>query len=104
MLSITEQSTGYLTVSFYDKTGALAVPSSATYRIDDKDTGQAVRASTALTPASAIEITLTKADNTILNDAGRNEERRVTVISVYSATDQVTDEYIYKVINLAKVG
>lgn len=103
MASLNEQSTGYLTVSFYDKTGALAVPASASYRIDDKATGTAIRALTSLTPASSIEITLTKADNTILNDTKPSEERRVTVISVYSATDQVTDEYIYTVVNLVKV-
>lgn len=102
-LEITEQSTGYLTVSFYDKAGALAVPASATYRIDDVVSGSSVRAATALTPASTIEITLTKQDNTILNDARRDEQRRVTIISVYSSTDQVTDEYIYGVRNLAKV-
>lgn len=102
-LTITEQSTGYLTVSFYDKADVLAVPVSATYRIDDPDTGAAIHAVTSLTPASQIEITLTKADNTILNENGKNEQRRVTVIGVYSATDQVADEYIYKIINLAKV-
>lgn len=103
MESVTEQSTSYVTVNFLDKTGALAVPVSATYRVDDVATDTEVRTWAALTAASSIEITLTKADNTILNTAGRNEERRVTVIAVYSATDQVTDEYKYVITNLKKI-
>ena len=103
ILTVTEQSTAYLTVSFYDKADALAVPVSVTYRIDDANTGASIRAATSLTPASQIEITLDKNDNTILNTNAKYEHSLVTVISVYGATDQVTDEYVYTVLNLVKV-
>lgn len=104
MQTVTEKSTAYLTVNFYDKAGALNVPNTITYRIDDVFGGLQVRGDTAIgAPASSIEITLTAADNTILNTAGQNERRRVTVTAVYGLGDQVADEYIYEVANLLKV-
>lgn len=103
METVTERSTAYLTVSFYDKAGALAAPASLTYRIDDVESNVQVRGDTTLTPANSVEITLTPTDNAILNLVGGNEQRRVTVTAVYGASDQLTDEYIYWVQNLRKV-
>lgn len=101
MQTINEESTGYLTVKFFDKAGALAAPSSVVYRIDDVATGLEVRADTAVgSPGSEIEIVLTPADNTILNTVGDNETRRVTVTGTYGPSDQVTDDYLYEVRNL----
>lgn len=104
MQTVTEKSTAYLTVSFYDKSGALAIPNSATYRIDDVQSGSQVRTDTAISPiASSVEIKLTTTDNAILNSAGRNEQRRVTVVAIYGVDDQVTDEHVYEVASLIKV-
>lgn len=63
--------------------------------------GEQLRGDTPLTPASSVEIRLTPADNAILN--GGNEQRRVTVVATYGVDDQVTDEYVYMVVNLRKV-
>lgn len=99
MDSVNENSTAYLTVAFADKTGAPAVPTSATYRIDDITNNVPIRASTALTPAASIEITLAPGDNAI---AGRASEiHRVTVTAQYGgAGDAVSNEYDYQVNNL----
>ena len=103
MATVTEKSTAYLTIAFYNKAGALDEPVSISYRIDDVESGQAVRASTSVAPANTVEITLTSTDNTILNQVGGDEERRVTVTATYGANDQITDEYIYLIQNLSKV-
>jgi len=102
--TVPEKTTAYLTVSFFDKAGAPAVPSSVTYRIDDLITNTQILADTALTPAASIEITLTPAQNAILNDANANEPKRVTVKASYGATDGLNDEYTYNVKNLSGVS
>lgn len=103
MQSVTEKSTAYLTVVCKDKLGVAQTPATFTYRVDDVYTDTQVRGDTSLTPASQIEITLTLADNTILNSLHSYEKRRVTVVAVYGIGDQVTDEFIYEVVNLSKV-
>jgi len=101
MQTISEQSTGYVTVKFYDKAGEPEAPNTVVYRIEDVATGQTVRADTTITaPDSELEIVLTVTDNTIINRNGDNETRRITVTGHYGPTDQVTDEYFYEVRNL----
>jgi hypothetical protein len=101
LFSVTKKTTAYLTVSFYDKAGALQIPATATYRIDDVGSGDQVRDTTNLTPATEIEIILRPSDNVILR--GGNEKRRVTVTATYGVDDQVVDEYVYGVVDLRKV-
>lgn len=99
MDQVNENSTAYLTVAFADKTGAPAVPSAATYRIDDVTNNRAIRATTSLTPAASIEITLAPTDNAIVGTA--SETHRVTVTAQYGgAGDAVNSEYDYQVVNL----
>ena len=101
--TVPEKTTAYLTVSFFDKAGAPAVPSSVTYRIDCVTTNAQILADTPLTPAASIEITLTPAQNAILNQANAKESKRVTVKASYGASDGLNDEYVYVVKNLAGV-
>lgn len=103
METVNERSTAYLQMTFNDKVGASQVPTSITYRIDDKDTGTEIKADTAVSPAGTVEITLAPEDNRILNSVGRNEWRRVTVRATYGADQQVTGEFLYRVINLVGV-
>lgn len=104
MQTVTEKNTAYLTVNFYNKSGALDVPNTITYRIDDVASGSAVRADTAIgAVASSVEIRLTATDNTILNTNNRSERRRVTVTATYGVADQVTDEFYYEIVSLVKV-
>lgn len=96
-----ERSAAWLTVSFKDKDRVLATPVSVTYRVDCITTGTVIRAITALTPASSIEIALTPDDNRIIADANQRELRRVTVKAVYGSGDEIVDQYDYAVDNLS---
>ena len=101
MQTINENSTGYVVVNFYSKTGEPEAPNTVVYRIEDVATGQMVRADTTITaPDSELEIVLSPTDNAIINRNGDNETRRITVTGHYGPTDQVTDEYFYEVRNL----
>lgn len=104
MERVNEKSTAYLSVTFRNKTGAAQAPSTASYRIDDVATGREVRDDTEITPADTVELTLSVADNTLLNAIAAVEQRRVTVTGTYGAGDAVRSEYIYEVTNLAGVS
>lgn len=91
-----------LGVAFTDMSGASAAPSAATYRIDCITTGTAILGATALTPAAAVDIHITGAQNAIITTGNAYETKRVTVewtAGAYSGTD----EYIYAVKNLGGV-
>jgi hypothetical protein len=102
MESVNEQSTGYLTAGFKNEAGVLQAPNTVRYRIDDVDSGQAVRDWTSIAPGASVVITLTKDDNAILDTTREWETRRVTTEGVYGPADQVTGEYEYRVTNLHK--
>lgn len=99
--TVNELSSSWLSVSFFDRLGAAAAPSSITCRIDCTTTGTAIRASTAVTPAATVEIAITPTENRIINTANATERRRVTVIAVYGGADQLTEQIDYDVRNLA---
>lgn len=103
MMQVNEGTTAYLSVSFKDKASSDETPVAISYRIDDVRSGTEIRDSTAVTAASTAEITLSPADNRILNTTQNYEARRVTVVATYGADDQVTAEYIYRVVSLAGV-
>lgn len=104
MSQINEKSTGYLTVTFRDKTGTAEQPSSATYSIADVDSGTEVRGSTALSPsAGVVTITLNKGDNTLVDGTKQKERRRVVVSAVYGNNDELHHAYLYDVINVPGV-
>lgn len=100
---VNEGTTGYLTVSFYDKTGALAAPSTVSYRIDCLSSGTEIVDDTSVSPASSVEIQLTAANNAIVSGLPR-ERRRVTVTGTYSGDQAVTHQYDYEVRNLSAVA
>lgn len=100
---VNEKSTSYLSVTFKDKAGAAAAPASATYRIDCITTGTAIKGDTALTPAGTVEIAITPNENRIVTPGNARERRRVTVTATYGATDSVSDEFDYDVVNLSHV-
>ena len=97
---VEEDSTGYLTVAFLDKDGDPSVPTSATYRIDCVTNNQSVRASTALTPASSIEIKLAPDDNKIISDTNEYEIRELTVSASYGVGDESHASGKWRVHNL----
>lgn len=100
---VNEGTTGYLTVSFYDKTGALSSPTAVSYRIDCLSSSTEIVGDTSVSPASSVEIQLTAANNAIVSGLPR-ERRRVTVTGTYSGDQAVTHQYDYEVRNLSAVA
>lgn len=98
-----EETSVVLTIRFYDRGGVAVVPLSAIYQVDCPTTGTAVRAETALLPAAQIALTLTAADNAIVDQGNVRELRRVTIEAVLPGGDTVNAQYDYLVRNLSGV-
>lgn len=101
--AVNERTTAYITVSFSDKAGLPAAPASATCKIHDVATGTEIRASTALTPATDIEITITPSENAVINPNLAVEKHVLTVVGTYGVSDQVTGRYYFNVRNLGYI-
>jgi hypothetical protein len=102
-MPVNEGSKAWLTVSFYDRTGVLAAPTTLTYQIYCLTTDTVVRVATALGIDTQIDIPLTAEDNAIINQANGSEIKRVTLIAVYGAGDEIKAQYDYVVNNLSAV-
>lgn len=105
MQTINERTSAWLTVAFKDKAGALAVPTSVSYRIDCLTTGIVMKADTSVAAASSVEIALSATVNAINTQTNVREQRRVTVTAQYGDnTDQIVAEFDYFVRNLQLVS
>lgn len=100
MIYVNRLTTCYLTVTPKDATGNPAVPTALTYHINDKNTGTVILAPTAVTPGAPVTITITAAQNEMINLALAQEVHAVTVQATYGAGDTVYAEYDYTVQNL----
>ena len=96
---INEGSSGFLSVSFTDKDGALESPTSISYRIDDDVSGDEVLGDTAIAAAAAIEIPLPPSVNFTIG-AENTQKRLVTVVANYGADDAIKKVFNYVLINL----
>ena len=101
--SVNENSTSYVTAVPKDADGVAALPASMVYQIDCVTTGTAIKAETALTPGTSVEIEIDAADNAIISQTNAVERRQVTVTAGYGINDQVIEVYEYRVINLNAV-
>lgn len=100
MDTVNENSVAYLTVSFYDKTGILASPSSGTWQVHDVATSNVLQAPTYITSiSSSVELVLTSTINTLVDPASGEEVRRVTIRSFF-VDGECWDEYDYNVLGL----
>lgn len=102
---VNEKTTAQVTVEVRDVEGALAEPTSATYRIDDLDSGDEVRGDEPITMTGGTEdITLDFDDHTMIDGAKEKEVRRLTVDAIYNAgVDEVHEEFFYELLNLEKL-
>ena len=101
---VQEGSSKLLEVSFADKDGNPAAPTSISYNVYCTTTSTEHRGNTAITPATSITITLTgDIDNTINNQDNRYEIRRVTLIGVDSLGNALNRDFFYRVINLGAI-
>jgi hypothetical protein len=101
---VNEKTTPTLNVEFFDENGNAVTPTTATYQIDDVQSGQSVRAETAIPSlAASVDIVLTLLDTSIINTTLPAESRLVTVKFQYGASKQGIKEYRYLLQNLSKV-
>lgn len=99
MDEIKEGTSRTLTVSFKDKAGAAATPSSVQFRVDCDTTGLNVRPLQAATPpAASMDITLVAADNVRKGVNNPFEIRRVTVIADFPGGNRLVEEFRYQVL------
>lgn len=98
---VDEGKSSNLLVTHYDKDGALVVPASIRYRIDDPDSLRAVKAWTVVSPASSYSILITATENSMVTTKPK-ERRKVTVHPVIDvATDQADpSDCVYEISKL----
>lgn len=100
MDDVTEQSSWFVEISFFDQNKAPVVPSSITYSIYDIS-GALIRGPIDVTPSSSTyEIEILPAENAILNPADDVEIRVVTINFKWGIGRARTDEYRYRLKNL----
>jgi len=98
MSAVKEKDSAFLDLVFRNIANQMQAPLSITYRIDDVDSGQQLRAWTALDPAPSLTLQLTSSDNRMVG-AGDQERRMVTVVASYGldGEDQKSQDFIYTV-------
>ena len=105
MYQVAEHDEFDLVVAFRTSAGTLSAPSSIAYRVDAAD-GTAIVASTSVSAASSVTITLGYAANAIVDSTKEFEDHVVTVIANFGTDGsgnarQVTKQWQYQVRNLA---
>lgn len=103
-LTIFEQSTSWIDVSFEDIDGSAATPSALEYCLDCMSTGTLILDWTVVAgPTATTRITITAAQN-VIHDATKDEElHRLTVKATFGVDGQSTAEYKFLVQNLDQV-
>ena len=100
MAEVREKSQARLKMTFKDFDGTATNPTDPKYRIDDLESGDSILVATNLSPTSGVvTITITAAQNAMIDAALDFERHRVTVTS-----DQVNEEFTFRVRNLKKVS
>ncbi len=97
---VAEKTTCWITAAFTDRNGDASIPTSLTYRIDDQESGTAIKAETSVTPASSVDIKVSPTENRILNSANEYETREVTIHAEFGVDDEQNSSMLYRVINL----
>lgn len=101
---VPEQSTCWITVSFFGKDGSPATPNSATWQIIDVDSGTEMLAEAAIGGlGSSVELQVPPAANVIQDDTLSEETRRLIIKSTYGASDEYNKSYDYIVENLSVI-
>lgn len=105
-IPVNEKSTYLINLVFKDEAGNLIAPNTATYRIDDVDSGTAILAETTFIPSSSShDLIVTAAQNAILDATKDYERRLVTVKITYGISNrEKQEEFLYHLFNLSKVS
>jgi hypothetical protein len=89
-----QEGSSFTATVYFRESDASTVPTTARYRIDDRTTGDAIRAWTDLTPAASIDISITPSDNAMVSGLTRDERRQITV-ETNTGLDTQTRERAY---------
>jgi ribose 5-phosphate isomerase len=102
---INEETTLVLRLSFKDENSVGVIPTAAQYRIDDVESGTQLLDWTSFAPSAIThDLTITDAQNDILDAALDSEKKKVTVKITYGPQNKkATADYIYTVKNLSKI-
>lgn len=98
-----ESTVAYVDFEVYNKDEELTAPTTLAYQIDCATTGAAIRASTALTPASTGTITLTPTDTALQSQNNATELRVLTLTANAGLDSQHIEIFQYEVLNLKAV-
>lgn len=100
MTLINEGSTAWLTVAFFDQTGAAAAPTSVIWKVLDLESGTVLQAETTIaTPGTTTTIEILATVNDLVA-AGHYETRVVHLTANYAGGRVHNSEYRYQVANL----
>ena len=103
-LTIFEQSTSWIDVSFEDIDGSAATPSALEYCLDCMSSGTLILDWTNVpTPTSTTRITITPTQNGIHDSSKTSELHRLTVHATFGVSDEANSEYKFIVKNLDQV-
>lgn len=105
MIIINEKSTFVIRLGFKDGSAQAVTPTTGRYRIDDVASDTEILGWTDFTPSAAThDLTITSAQNAII-DSGRASEKKLVTVDVTYGTDskRITGDYTYGVKNLDKI-
>jgi hypothetical protein len=104
MVTINENSSSRLTITFMDEDEALVTPSAGNIKIVDVKSGTVIRDWSPISPiSSSYSDDITTVENRIINSRSIIEVRRVYVTFTYNITKYGSAEYEYSVKNLGGV-
>ena len=102
---VNERTTSIVTVAFTDEDGVAVIPSSAFYRLDDRQRRTVILDDTVIgSLATSVEIEITPEQNRILRPRSVSEIRTLTVHYEWGSGREANSEYRYKVLNLYGVN
>lgn len=104
MAEVNEESTSVLSIGFVNEDGDAAVPTAASYRIDDEESGESLKAETVLAGlASSMTIVMASEDNAIVNQRHEYEIHIITIVWDYMGAHGAshgTGQMRFKVLNI----
>ena len=104
--SVNEKSQIFITATHLDKAGDPTTPTSLRYRIDDVSSGAVILDWTSIaitSPGTSHEITVTAAQNAILNTLNSSEQKILT-LETTSFSDVRNDVFRWNVVNMQAVA
>lgn len=91
-----------LTAKFYDDSSdpwTLSAPSAIRYKINDLSSGNTVADWTAVAPASSVSISITAAQNAVVNPSLQSEQHEIVVQANDGLSTQYAESFRWHVLN-----